>query len=119
VNLAAADRLSLAERRLASRAAELVYERRPELGERGPVARSRCEEDTAFHVKFVAAALALGDPAILADYLAWLAPLLERFGVPQDDLDTNLEAIAAAVEELLPADAELVSALLAQVRVAR
>jgi hypothetical protein len=116
VNLAAADRLALAERRLAVRATELVYERRPELEERGPVARNRCEEDAAFHLRFVTSALALGDPKILADYLAWLVPILARVGVPRDDLDASLDAIRGAVEELLPADAGLVAALLDQVR---
>jgi Phycobilisome protein len=116
VNLAAAERLSLAERRVALRATDLVYERRPELERLGAVARHRCEEDTALHVKFVTSAVALGDPAILADYVAWLAPLLERFGVPEEDLDASLEAIRSAVEELVPEDAGLVSALLAEVR---
>jgi hypothetical protein len=39
--------------------------------------------------------------------------------VPQDDLAANLDAIRTAVEELLPADAEPVSALLAEARGAR
>ena len=116
MNLAAADRLTLAERRVALRATELVYERRPQLEQLGAAARHRCEEDTALHVKFVTSAVALGDPGILADYFAWLGPLLERVGVPEDDLTANLDAIRSAVEELLPEDAELVSALLAEAR---
>lgn len=115
-----ANRISFAERRLAVRAAELVYERLPELDRRyGPQARSRCEEDTALHLRFIASAVAADEARIVADYLAWLEPLLRRFDVPAGDLTANLDAIEQAVGELVPDAAPTVSALLAEVRAGR
>jgi hypothetical protein len=97
--------------------AELVYERMPELADRyGASGRARCEEDTALHLRFVASAVATGEPRIIADYLAWLEPLLERFHVPREDLDANLDAIEDAMRELVPDAAEQVAALLAEAR---
>jgi hypothetical protein len=117
VTLALANKVVDAERRLAVRVAELVYERMPELADRyGDAGRARCEEDTALHLRFVASALATGEPRILSDYLAWLAPLLERFRVPQEDLDANLAAIESAVRELVPDAGEPVAALIAEAR---
>jgi hypothetical protein len=117
VSLALANQVIDAERRLAVRVAELVYEQLPELAERyGAAGKARCEEDTALHLRFVASALATGEPRIIADYLAWLAPLLERFRVPREDLDRNLDAIEAAVRELVPAAGDRVAALLAEAR---
>ena len=117
MTLALANQVVEAERRLAVRAAELVYEAMPELADRyGHAGRARCEEDTALHLRFVASALATGEPRILADYLAWLAPLLERFRVPREDLDANLAAIEAALRELVPDAADRVAALIAEAR---
>lgn len=117
MTLALANQVVDAERRLAVRVAELVYEQLPELADRyGDAGRARCEEDTALHLRFVASALATGEPRILADYLAWLAPLLERFRVPQEDLDANLAAIEAAMRELVPAAADRVAQLIAEAR---
>jgi hypothetical protein len=117
MTLALANQVVDAERRLAVRVAELVYERMPELAERyGPAGRARCEEDTALHLRFLASALATGEPRIISDYLTWLAPLLERFHVPREDLDANLGAIETAVRELVPDAADRVAALLAEAR---
>ena len=117
MSLALANKVVDAERRLAVRVAELVYDQLPELADRyGAAGRARCEEDTALHLRCVASALATGEPQIVADYLAWLAPLLERFRVPQEDLDRNLDAIAAAVRELVPDAGDQVAALLAEAR---
>jgi hypothetical protein len=117
VSVALANQVVDAERRLAVRVAELVYERMPELAARyGAAGRARCEEDTAMHLRFVASAVAVGESRIIADYLAWLAPLLARFRVPQEDLDANLDAIEDAMRELVPDAADRVAALLAEAR---
>ena len=117
MNLAAANAIGSAERRLSVRVAELVYERLPELEQRyGAAGRFRCEEDTALHLRFVASAVATGEPRIIADYLTWLAPLLERFGVPASDVDANFDAIGEALRELVPDAAAAYAQLLAEVR---
>jgi hypothetical protein len=117
VSLQLANGIAAAERRLAGRATELVYERLPELEQRyGPAGRARCEDDTALHLRFLASAVAVEEARILSDYLAWLAPLLERFGVPPEDLDANFAAIGAAVRELVPTAADRVDSLIEEAR---
>ena len=109
-----ANRIAFAERRLSVRATDLVYERTAGLDERyGPAGRFRCEEDTAMHLRVLASAVATGDRRILVDYFRWLAPLLERYGVPQADLDASLRAIVAAIGELVPEAATPAAELLA------
>ncbi len=116
MSLEAGNAIAGAERRLAVRVAELVYERLPGLEQRyGALGRQRCEDDTALHLRFVASALATDEPQIVIDYLAWLAPLLERFDVPPEDVDANFVAIGDALRELVPAAAAPYATLLTAV----
>ncbi|PCC67701.1 hypothetical protein SAMN02745121_02338 [Nannocystis exedens] len=66
-------------------------------------------------VSYCADALALTSPRALADHATWLAGYLERRGVPRSRLVRRLDAIRAAIEQLLPGEpaiAELFDAAL-------
>lgn len=90
---------------LASALTDLHYERRPELAERyGPVGRERCLQDAAYHLSYLAEALAAGAPDLFADYVAWAKVMLEGRGIPASDLSFNLETLRDMLRRELPAE---------------
>ncbi|MES1243351.1 MAG: cobalamin-dependent protein [Acidobacteriota bacterium] len=89
---------------LAGALTDLHYERRPELAERyGPIGRERCLEDAAYHLTYLAEALAAGAPDLFADYVAWAKVMLEGRGIPASDLSFNLETLRDVLRRELPA----------------
>lgn len=55
---------------------------------------ARTREDLAFITRFVAAALLVGDPAVLTEFLGWLGALLANRGVPPRALEAGLDVLA-------------------------
>jgi len=95
------------ELQLARRSTELVYERMPELADAyGPAGRQKCEEDAAFHVRFLLAAVAVDDSSLFEDYARWTRDLLGRYGIPGSHVAASFRALGVALDELLPAAAE-------------
>lgn len=89
---------------LASALTDLHYERRPELVARyGPIGRERCLQDAAYHLSYLAEALAAGAPDLFADYVAWAKVMLEGRGIPASDLSFNLETLRDVLRRELPA----------------
>jgi diguanylate cyclase (GGDEF)-like protein len=59
---------------------------------------ARTEEDLVFIIRFLAAALLVGDETIFGDFLGWLEALLVWRGVPPQALIAGLEALRPVVE---------------------
>jgi signal transduction histidine kinase len=79
------------------------YDLHPDLAGRfGPLGRQRCREDAAFHLSYLAEAVAVGQPALFADYLAWAKVMLAGRGIPVDDLVENLRALTDVLSRELP-----------------
>ena len=89
---------------LAGALTDLHYRRRPELAERyGAIGRERCLQDAAYHLSYLAEALAAGSPDLFADYVAWAKVMLEGRGIPASDLSFNLETLRDVLRRELPA----------------
>lgn len=85
----------------------------PELFARyGPIGKERCLEDTAFHVRHLAAALDAGDPEEFVAYRRWLVDLLVPRGVPETDITSNFAALAEVLRQRYGSDADVAVSLL-------
>jgi signal transduction histidine kinase len=88
---------------LAEAVTDRQYHLHPDLAGRfGPLGRQRCREDAAFHLSYLAEAVAVGQPALFADYLAWAKVMLAGRGIPADDLVENLRALTDVLSRELP-----------------
>jgi hypothetical protein len=72
-----------------------------------------CKEDTAYHLRHLAAALDTEDREEFQEYRSWLVQLLAVRGIPEEDIDANFEAIAEALTERLGDEASPAISLLA------
>lgn len=61
------------------------------------IARSRCREDTAFHIQHLAAAVAVGDPAVFVEYRRWLEEMLTSRSIPTDDVELSFTQLIAEI----------------------
>lgn len=59
-------------------------------------------EDTHHHLTYLSEAVAVDRPTLFADYMGWLRSVLGGYGVPEEDLRTNLDCLAAALQTHLP-----------------
>lgn len=89
------------ERTATAAAVTAEMERRdPQLFARYPSnGRTRCTEDTAFHIEHLAAALDVGEDQIFTDYVQWLVNLLSARNIPSDDIAVNFAVLAEVLEE--------------------
>ena len=71
---------------LAEETARRHLAERPELVERFPASHERCAEDGGFHVRHLAAALAMGRPELFDEYVAWTRDLFAGLGIEPDEL---------------------------------
>jgi hypothetical protein len=71
-----------------------------------------CKEDTAYHLRHLAAAVDSGDPDEFREYRSWLVGMLGARGIPETDIDGNLEAIDAVLTARLGEDAAPAVAML-------
>jgi hypothetical protein len=91
--------------RLAAEITERMEEERPELFERyrarslgkGRDPAEWCKEDTAFHLRHLAAALDSNDPTEFLEYRSWLVRMLGARGIAEEDIDANFDAMADAL----------------------
>jgi methylmalonyl-CoA mutase cobalamin-binding domain/chain len=80
-----------------------VYARCPELATRyGARGRAACLEDTRYHLRQLATAMAAAQPALFADYVSWTRAMLAARGIPADDLRTTLECLRDVLVPRLP-----------------
>jgi hypothetical protein len=84
-------------RRMEDERPELFARYRDRPGRTGKDAAEWCREDTAFHLRHLAAALDSGDPEEFVAYRSWLVGLLGARGIPEDDIDANFKAIGDVI----------------------
>jgi methanogenic corrinoid protein MtbC1 len=90
---------------LAEAAVDQQYLLHPELTARyGPTGRAKCVKDTAYHLAYLAEALAASRPALFSDYVAWAKVLLAEHGVPVEILADNLRAVSQVLRDRLAAE---------------
>jgi methanogenic corrinoid protein MtbC1 len=70
----------------------------------------RTVEDLHFLLRFVSAALLVDEPALLAEYLAWLEVVLGTRGLPPSVVGTTVDAVARAIDGELPRATDLLRA---------
>ncbi len=92
-----AQRPALAEA-VVSRQYELQPELREQYGEGG---RSKCVQDTEYHLAYLAAAVKFSSPALFTDYIAWAKAALAAHGVGQEDVECNLVCLRDVLAEQL------------------
>lgn len=75
------------------------FDQHPELPARyGAKGRSKCVQDTRFHLQYLSEAVANGSPALFIDYVGWAKVMLKGVNVPEKDLEANLRAMRSALE---------------------
>lgn len=87
---------------LAERLVDRQYALQPELAARyGDAGRQRCLEDASIHLAMLAQSLAVGRAELFVDYIAWARVMLERRGIPADDLARHLAIMRDVLREEL------------------
>lgn len=82
-----------------------LYEQHGSTYERfGEAGRRACREDIGFHFDFLEPAMEFGEAAPLADYLCWLAAVLEARSIPADHVSASLSLLGEFLARQLAAD---------------
>jgi hypothetical protein len=71
-----------------------------------------CKEDTAFHLRHLAAALESDDLNEFQEYRSWLIGLLSARGIPPSDVEANFDAMADTLNTRLGNEARPAIAML-------
>ncbi len=57
--------------------------------------------DTAYHLSYLADAIAARRIALFVDYASWVKSVLQKYNVPQEDLEMSFQSIGDVLEEML------------------
>jgi methanogenic corrinoid protein MtbC1 len=99
---AASDALLQHKQELCERTVALHWDRVPELASRySKRGRDYCLQDCAFHIDYLAQAVATNQPSLFIDYVGWARSMLAAYKVPANDLIVNLECLGTAAQTLL------------------
>ena len=82
----------------------------------GDKGRRHANEDSDFHLRYLARAIAAGDAGILARYATWLREVLATRGMCTRHLDENFRLLAREIAAQPWPDRDWAAALLAQAR---
>lgn len=94
--------LEAATARLAGLVTERHFSEHADLDERyGPAGRSKCRQDTVYHLRHLVEALAAGEPALFQQYVGWAKVMLEGRGVPSADLLGSLAVLSEVLAKEL------------------
>ncbi len=106
---ALADYLDAHSRQIGMEVSARMKEQRPDLFRRyrrrltntDKTPEEWCAEDTAHHLRALAAAVAINDPSDFERYRSWLVDLLRARNIPEEDVSLNFEVLAALLEDRL------------------
>ena len=95
---------------LASQITESQFVDRPELDQiYGSKGRAKCQEDTAYHLHYLASAIGAASPQLFAHYIGWAKIMLKSRGIEAEDLAQNLRHIKdALLHQCCDAEAALI-----------
>lgn len=86
---------------IASLATKLFFDEYPELELKyGDSGRSRCTEDTLYHINYLIEAVSVQSKSLFCGYLEWAYLMLSSRNLPVDDLTKNIGCIKAAIQVL-------------------
>lgn len=92
--------------RLAEMVVARQYERQPELWKPyGAVGREKSVRDVCYHLSYFQEALAVSDPSLFADYIAWLKVLFANLNFPDTVIAVTLECMRDVLLAQLPSEA--------------
>lgn len=87
---------------LAGAITEALYAEMPDLMEKyGESGRAKCLQDMRYNLEHLAPAVALGEPALFARYVAWLRDMLRARGIPTGEVRRSLELTQDIVRDRL------------------
>ncbi|CCQ74734.1 B12-binding domain-containing protein [Magnetospira sp. QH-2] len=90
---------------IAAAVVDLQYERDPSLeGRYGKTGRSKCIQDSRFHVGYLLEAADQDRPDVFLSYAAWVKAVLGRFGVGHPDLADHFAIMREVVADRLAGD---------------
>lgn len=105
-------------RALAEAIVATQYNRFPDLAKRyGADGRAKCIQDVGYSLLYLEAALNGRSPELFHEYVAWLAEVLERYGVAVADVTASLEAMRDTLDGLNSPFGRAAAALVADVLV--
>lgn len=85
------------------------YEAQPELvAKYGEAGRAKCLQDAAYHLSYLADAVAASSLSLFTDYVGWAKVMLGARGIPAADLSRNLTVMQEVVRGRLPPEASAV-----------
>lgn len=97
-----ADALQTRQGMLAESLVDRQYAMQPGLAARyGDAGRLRCVEDAKFHLRMLTEAVGAACPELFLDYIAWAKVMLDRRGIPADDLARHLAVLRDLLREEL------------------
>lgn len=83
------------------------YQRHPELAQRyGERGRIKCLQDANHHLDYLVESLAVAQPPLFADYLAWARVMLSGRNIPVEDLLVNMECLCDTLRQMLKGEKE-------------
>lgn len=110
-HLLASEEISARKTGIAATLVAQEFARHPELEQRyGKIGREKSLQDAGYHLAFLAQALALDNPAVFVDYVAWAKVVLTQRKVLASDLAFHLECLAGVLREQLSADSGALAA---------
>ncbi len=90
-------------RALAEAVVTRQYDLQPGLQERyGPDGKTKCIQDTEYHLAYLAAAVRYSSLALFCDYIAWAKAVLIAHSVSLEDVEVNLACLRDVLTEKLP-----------------
>ena len=100
-NLAASAELRRSSSEIVARALELQRSRWPTTFESFTASQlARTEQDTGYHIEFLASSLWAGEQVLFDDYVAWVKTLFVTLGLPIEWLDGSLVDVRDAVSDI-------------------
>jgi methylmalonyl-CoA mutase cobalamin-binding domain/chain len=79
------------------------YELQPEIWQPyGETGREKSVRDVGYHLSYLSEAIAASDPALFADYVAWVKVLFAGLSFPDQVLPMTLQCIRDVLQEMLP-----------------
>jgi methylmalonyl-CoA mutase cobalamin-binding domain/chain len=86
------------------------YELQPEIWQPyGEIGREKSVRDAGYHLSYLSEAMAASDPALFADYVAWVKVLFAGLSFPDQVLPMTLQCVLDVLQEMLPEELKAIA----------
>ncbi len=90
---------------LSEQITQKIFSRHPELNKKyGKIGQEKCKQDTAYHLHYLAEAVASNSEKMFTDYTGWAKVMLTARGIAADDLLWNLHTVGDLIRSKSPAN---------------